>query len=51
MARLPTERVIGVFGTLETLHSDQGLEFENQIIDQVQIVLGYHETKLTSYRP
>ena len=34
------ERIIKIFGPPETLHSDQGPEFENKVIYQLQQILG-----------
>ena len=34
-----------------TLHSDQGPEFENKVVKQLQDVFGYKKTKTTPYRP
>lgn len=51
VARVLTERVIGIFGVPEELHSDRRIEFENEINHQLQFVLGYDETKTTPYRP
>ena len=45
------ERVFGIFGPSETLHSEQGPEFENKVVTRLQNVLGYKKTKTTSYRP
>ena len=39
------DRVISVFGPPETLHSDQGTEFENQLVKELQFVFGYKKTK------
>ena len=45
------ERVFGILGQLETLDSDQGPEFENKVVKQLQDVFGYKKTKTTPYRP
>lgn len=45
------ERIISVFGPPESIHSDQGPEFENKIIFQLQKILGYKKTRTTPYRP
>ena len=45
------ERVISIFGPPEILHSDQGPEFENKVICQLQQILGYKKTRTTPYRP
>ncbi|CAN0350783.1 unnamed protein product, partial [Laminaria digitata] len=34
------ERVFSVFGPPETLHSDNGTEFENQLVKELQTVFG-----------
>ena len=49
-AKALVERVFGVFGPPETLHSDQGPEFENKVGKQLQDVLGYNKTKTMPYR-
>ena len=51
VAHVLIERVIGIFGEPEQLHSDRGMEFENEIIHQLQLILGYHKTKTTPHRP
>ena len=45
IAKALVERVFGIFGPLETLHSDQGPEFENKVVEQLQDVFGYKKTK------
>ena len=45
------ERVFGIFGPPETLHSDQRLGFSNKVVKQLQDVFGYKKTKTTPYRP
>ena len=35
------ERVFPVFSPLETLHSDQSSEFENEFVKELQSVFGY----------
>ena len=45
------QRIFGIFGPPETLHSDQGPEFENNVVKQLQDVFGYKKTKTTPYRP
>ena len=51
IAKALVERVFGIFGPPETLHSDQGPEFENKVVKQLQDVFGYKKTKTTPYRP
>ena len=51
IAKALVERVFGIFGPPETLHSDQGPEFENKVVKQLQDVFGYKETKTTPYHP
>ena len=41
IAKALVERVFGIFGPPETLHSDQGPEFENKVVKQLQDVFGY----------
>ena len=51
IAKALVERVLGIFGPPETLHSDQGPEFENKVVKQLQDVFGDKKTKTTPYRP
>ena len=51
IAKALVERVFGIFGPPETLHSDQGPEFENKVAKQLQNVFGCEKNKTTSYRP
>ena len=41
VARKLVERVFSIFGPPETLHSDQGNEFENVLIKELQSIFGY----------
>ena len=47
VAQAIIERIISIFGPPETLHSDQGSEFENEVIYQLQLILGYKKTCTT----
>ena len=49
VARAIIDRIIGIFGTPEILHSDRGPEFENKVISQLQSILGYKKTRTTPY--
>ena len=51
VARAIIERIISIFGPPKTLHSDQGPEFENKGIYQLQQILGYKKTRTTPHRP
>ena len=51
IAKALVERVFGIFGPPETLHSYQGPEVENKVVKQLQDLFGYKKTKTTSYRP
>ena len=51
IAKALVEWVFGIFGPPETLPSDQGPEFENKVVKQLQDVFGYKTTKTTPYRP
>lgn len=51
VARKFADHVFSVFEPRETLHSDQGSEFENQLVSALQIVLGYKKTKTSACRP
>ena len=45
------DRVFSVFGTPETLQSDQGKEFQNQLMKKLQSVFGHKKTRAaTAYR-
>lgn len=44
-------RVFPVLRPPETLHSDQGTGFENQLVKELQFVFGYKKTRTTAYRP
>lgn len=43
--------VFSVFGVPELLHSNQGREFENELIRELQRVFCYKKTHTTPYRP
>ena len=51
IARILVDRVFSVFGVPEMLCSDQGTEFENQLVRELQTVFGYKKTRTTPYRP
>ena len=51
VARHLFARVFSVFGRPETLHSDQGKEFQNQLVEELQFVFGYQKTRTAGYRP
>ena len=51
IAKALVERVFSNFGPPEALHSDQGPEFKNIVVKQLQDVFGYKKTKTTPYRP
>lgn len=51
VAKVIIDRIISTFGPPEMLHSDQGTEFENKVIHQLQTILGYKKTCTTPYRP
>ena len=51
IAKALVERVFGISGPPETLHSDQGPEFKNKVVKQLQDVFGYKKTKTTPHRP
>ena len=51
VARALVERVFSVFSPPETLHSDQGTEFENELVKQLQAVFGFKKTRTSAYRP
>ena len=41
VVRQLVDRIVLVFGPPETLHSDQGKEFQNQIVKELQSAIGY----------
>ena len=45
------ERVFSLFGPPETLHSDQGKGFENELVKELQVVFGYKKTRTAPFRP
>ena len=45
------DRVFSVFVPPETLHSDQGKEFRNQLVKELRFVFGYKNTRTAAYRP
>ena len=51
IAKALVERVFGIFGPPEVLHSDQGPEFENEVVKQLQNVFGCKKIKTTPCRP
>ena len=51
IVRHPIERVFSVFGPPETLHCDQGKEFENELVKELQSVFGYNKTRTAAFRP
>ena len=44
-------RVFSVFGPPETLYSDRGKEFENELVKELQSVFGYKKTRTAAFRP
>ena len=51
VAQAIIDRIISIFGSPEILHSDQGPEFENSLVHQLQKILNYKKTRTTPYRP
>ena len=45
------ERVFSVFGPPETLHSDQGKNFDNELVKELESVFGYKKTRTAAFRP
>ena len=45
------ERVVSVIGAPATLHSDQGKEFENELVKELELVFGYKKTRTAAFRP
>ena len=45
------ELVFSVFGPPQTLHSDQGKGFENELVKELQVVFGYKKTRTAPFRP
>ena len=51
IARVLVEHVFSVFSAPETLHSDVGCEFENELVKELQSVFGFKKTRTSAYRP
>ena len=51
IAQALVERVFSVFSPPETLHSNQGTEFENELVTELQSVFGFKKTRTSAYRP
>ena len=51
IARVLVERVFSVFSVPETLISDLGCEFENELVIESQSVFGFKKTRTSAYRP
>ena len=51
IARVLVERVPSVFSVPETLHSDLGSEFENELVKELQSVFGFKKTHTSAYHP
>ena len=51
IARVLVERVLSVFSAPETLHSDLGNEFENELVKELHSVFGFKRTRTSAYRP
>ena len=50
-ARALVTHVLSFFSAPETLHSDQGPEFENDLVRKLQHVFGFKKTRTLPYRP
>ena len=44
-------QVVCLFGMPSVIHSDQGREFENKIMQELRILCGSHKTRTTPYHP
>ena len=51
VAKATIDCISGIFGLLQTMHSDRGPEFENSIIYPLQSMLGHQKKCTTPYRP
>ena len=51
IARVLVEHVFSVFSAPETLHTDLGCEFENELVKEMQSVFGFKNTHTSAYRP
>ena len=49
-AKALVERLFGIIGPPETLHSDQSPEFKNEVVKQLQDISSYNRTRTTPYR-
>ncbi|CAM9650483.1 unnamed protein product [Laminaria digitata] len=45
VAKAMIDRIVGIFDPPAILRSDQGPEFDNKIIFQLQSILGYKKTR------
>ena len=43
--------IICCFGMASVIHSDQGREFENHLMQELCLLLGAHKTRTTPYYP
>ena len=51
IARVLVERVFSVLSAPETLHSDLGREFKNELVQELQPLFGFKKTRTSAYRP
>ena len=51
VARNLVDRVIAVFGVMSTILTDQGREFDNSLLHELQTVFGYRKTRTCAYHP
>ena len=51
VARALVTHVFLIFAAPETLHSDQGPEFENDLVRELQHDFGFKKTRTLPYRP
>ena len=51
VARALVQRVFTFFFAPKALHSDQGPEFENDLVRELQYVFGFKKTRTLPYRP
>ena len=51
VAKLLAEEIFCRFGVSQTIHSDQGRQFESNLFKEMCKLLGIHKTRTTPYHP
>ena len=45
------QHIVCIFGVPSVIHSDQGREFENKVMQELCLLCGAHKTRTTPYHP